>query len=92
MPEVNEPGIYTLILTHLENGCMAALDVGVDQDIAAPSADAGPAGTLTCGITTLQLQGNGSGANQTGFFWKTTGGNILSGIDSPNPTIDASGR
>ncbi|TNE69570.1 MAG: hypothetical protein EP344_00305 [Bacteroidetes bacterium] len=93
-PIVNQPGTYSLLVTNLDNGCTTTSDVVVDQDIAPPVANAGANMTLTCALTTLQL--NGTGSSQGGgiayyYEWTTPNGAILSGNNSLTPTIAAPG-
>ncbi len=58
-----------------------------------PTASAGAVQTLTCAITTLQL--NGTGSSQVGgpyyYEWTTPNGVILSGNNSLTPMISAPG-
>ncbi len=58
--EVTTPGIYTLVVTDVENGCTAESIVEVMLDDELPFADAGPESTLTCETTSVTLDGSGS--------------------------------
>lgn len=91
-PVVDEPGDYILIVLNTANGCQDTASVNVLQDIAAPTAGAGPDDVLTCANTTLALNGNGSsqGANFT-YAWTTQDGQILSGPNTLNPQIGEPG-
>ncbi len=88
---VTEPGIYEFIVTDIDNGCAAADAVVVNIDIAEPEAEAGPALTLNCAETYINLDGSESSQGNTTFEWNTTNGNIISGSDGPSPLIDAPG-
>ncbi|MEQ1744747.1 MAG: choice-of-anchor L domain-containing protein [Saprospiraceae bacterium] len=92
-PVVDKPGLYTLLITNLDNGCTVTATATVAQDILVPAANAGSTQTLTCAVTTLQL--NGTGSSQTGgpFFyeWTTPNGVIISGQNTLTPTISAPG-
>lgn len=90
-PEINSPGIYSLLLTNNSNGCIDSLNIEVIQDTEIPFADAGADGLLTCEITTLALDGNGTGNAPVLYSWQTSNGEILAGNTSPNPTIGAPG-
>ena len=92
MPEVNQPGQYTLTVLNGFNGCEAETMVDVEQDIANPIVDAGTSGLLTCAVTSLSLNGNASGNNAAlDYLWTSPDGNILSGATSLNPAIDQPG-
>ncbi|MBK6929546.1 MAG: choice-of-anchor L domain-containing protein [Saprospirales bacterium] len=92
-PVVNQPGTYTFSITNQDNGCVTSEDIVVSQDIVVPVADAGAIQTLTCALTTLQL--NGSNSSQTGgpyfYQWTTPNGAILSGANTLAPTVSAPG-
>lgn len=55
---VDQPGIYTLSVTNLDNSCVSSLTVNVGQDIAPPAASAGPDRTLTCFEPAVDLDGS----------------------------------
>ncbi|MEZ4926088.1 MAG: T9SS type A sorting domain-containing protein [Saprospiraceae bacterium] len=90
----NSPGQYALIVTNQIGGhiCRDTAYVEVPANLVKPMADAGPDMLLTCNITEVQLQGNGSmGANYT-YFWKVLlGGNIVSGVNTLTPLVNAPG-
>ena len=52
------PGVYTLIVTNIDNGCTAIASVEIFEDVATPLADAGQDGILTCDITEITLDGS----------------------------------
>ncbi|MCS6930404.1 MAG: choice-of-anchor L domain-containing protein [Saprospiraceae bacterium] len=92
-PIVSRPGTYTLQVTNLDNGCTAVESIEVKEDVTPPVADAGAAQTLTCAVTTLQL--NGTGSSQVGgpyfYEWTTPNGVILAGQNTLTPTVAAPG-
>ena len=91
-PEVDEPGMYELLVTNTDNGCTALENVIITQDIQQPTAEAGTAAELTCATTTLTLDGsNSSTGTNFQYEWTTLDGNILSGNSSINPVIDQPG-
>lgn len=91
-PEIAAPGTYTLTLTNNGNGCADTQDIIVIQDTTPPIADAGIDMELTCMTTSLQLDGsNSSGAINLSYLWSSINGNIVSGGNDANPTVDASG-
>lgn len=92
MPEVDRPGIYTLVVTNTLNGCTASDAVTVSEDVVPPTADAGAPGLITCANTAVTL--NGSGSSGPGFTiqWLTTNGSIVFGAKTFNPVVDAPGE
>jgi gliding motility-associated-like protein len=90
--QANEPGTYTLLVTNSVNGCTATQFVQVQEDVLAPIADAGTNDLLTCAITSLELNGDGSSQNGDYFYqWVTSNGQILVGANSLTPTVVAGG-
>ncbi|MCB0627527.1 MAG: hypothetical protein KDC43_27300, partial [Saprospiraceae bacterium] len=91
-PVVDQPGTYQLTVLDQFNGCEANTAVVVQQDIVDPTVGVDMAGTLTCAITELSLQGQASGNNQPlTFQWSTADGSIQSGATSLSPLIDEPG-
>jgi hypothetical protein len=86
-PSVGVPGLYTLTVTNPVNGCTASDTANVTQDAALPNVDAGPDKTLTCAVTSVQLQGSSSTPGVT-FGWSGPGGFTSA---SPTPTVTAPG-
>ncbi|MBK7408815.1 MAG: gliding motility-associated C-terminal domain-containing protein [Saprospirales bacterium] len=92
MPQVDEPGQYTLTVLNEFNGCSTTTSVDVMQNIIAPAAEAGTAGDLTCAVITMQLSGTASGnSTDLAYTWMTQNGNILSGANTLNPVINEPG-
>ncbi len=82
---VSVPGMYTLIITDIDNGCTDEMQVEVLQDVAAPSAVATTSGLITCTSTTVTLDGGGSSGNGSlDYDWLDSGGNSL----GTSPTLD----
>jgi len=77
--EVATPGDYTLVVTDGATGCTADASYSITQDIGAPIAEAGPAGTITCDSGAASLSGSGSsiGPNIT-YAWYNTSGVLVS--------------
>jgi hypothetical protein len=91
-PTVNAAGNYTLQVTNTENTCVAYASTPVASDVAAPTANAGAAMTISCTQTTTVLQGSGSSGNNFSYLWTASnGGNITSGANTLTPTVNASG-
>ncbi len=91
-PTITASGTYTLTITNNESGCTNEASVLIDENMATPVADAGNPVELTCAITSISLNGNGS--SQSGNFsylWTTQNGNIVSGENGLMPVVDAEG-
>lgn len=88
---VSSAGQYTLSVLNTSNGCSASQSVQVSDNIVLPLAEAGPPFTLTCAANQTTLQGSGSTGAIYAYSWTTQGGNILGGINSPNPIVNQSG-
>ncbi|MBK7409633.1 MAG: hypothetical protein IPJ40_17260 [Saprospirales bacterium] len=72
---VNQPGIYTLVITDQTNGCVNQDSVTVTTDDALPVADAGPPTTLNCIVNIADLGGPNSTSGPTIIYsWTDMGG------------------
>lgn len=89
-PVVNAPGTYTLLITNLINNCTASASVLIDQDNAAPGANAGGPATLTCANSSLTIGDSGTPANPN-FTYVWNGPGILSGGNTPTPLVGQPG-
>ncbi|TXI77581.1 MAG: hypothetical protein E6Q44_13365, partial [Flavobacteriales bacterium] len=78
-----EAGTYILTVTDPANGCTSQASAVVELDNAAPGAQA-TGGTLTCTVTSIQLQGSGNGS----FAWSGPNGFTS---NEQNPTVSAAG-
>lgn len=78
---VSVPGVYTLQVTDILNGCAATAAVEVTADTLPPAIDVGPGRTLTCAVPafTLSAGSPGAGVNLT-YSW--TLGGVPIGNDS----------
>ncbi len=87
------PNTYTVTVTNPDNGCTDTDDVTVNQDITAPTAEAGTGGQLTCAANTFQLDGAGSatGGNITYQWGSPNGGSIQSGETTLMPIVNGAG-
>ena len=89
-PLVDEPGVYTLTVSNINNGCVATSQVSIAENVTTPPAGIGAPGTLTCSITQIGLNGTPLTGNYT-WQWQTTNGNILSGVNTPTPSVNQPG-
>lgn len=89
---VNAPGTYFLQVTNLQNGCTAtaSAEVQADDDVIVAVANAPE--ILTCVRTQVTLNANGS-TSLPGlqYTWTTADGLLLSGANTPAPTVGAPG-
>ncbi|RMG83739.1 MAG: hypothetical protein D6714_09230 [Bacteroidetes bacterium] len=91
-PVVDQPGNYQLVITNTDNGCTEAGDVIVNQDLQAPTAEAGQNFTRNCWDAAQALDGNGSSTGSNfAYQWQTTNGEIVSGANTLTPSISAGG-
>ncbi len=92
-PTTSVPGTYTLVVTDRANGCTATDQVSIAQDVAAPTASAGPDATLTCALRVVTLQGSASGGNGGagyGFAWSPAAQVSNPSIAQPTTTVAGS--
>lgn len=93
MPSVNSPGPYLVTATHPTNGCTATAATTVLEDKAAPVFSINPAPLLTCTAPIAQLSATVSQPTGGQFTaqWTTASGNILSGANTLQPSVNALG-
>ncbi len=86
-PVVNCPGLYSVTVTNTVNGCTSTASATVTQDIAIPTASAGPDQTISCQQTSVTLNGSGNaGGAPVQFSW--TGQGINAGNqNAQTPTV-----
>jgi gliding motility-associated-like protein len=89
---VDAPGIYNLQITNTLNDCVSNAMMEVEEDVAVPFASAGSTAILNCYNPSLSLNGIASSqGTEFTYEWATTGGNIISGLNSLTPEVDAPG-
>jgi gliding motility-associated-like protein len=91
---INQPGIYTLVVTNTATGCTAQAEITVTAATDPPSASAFATDTLyNCQSTTLGLNGNASTqGNNITYQWSAfNGGNVLSGANQDSAVANAPG-
>ncbi|GAB4498045.1 MAG: hypothetical protein OHK0019_32760 [Saprospiraceae bacterium] len=88
----SQPGQHSVTVTD-NNGCTKVASFTINSNLVAPTANAGPAATLTCTqqIATLNGAGSSSGPNFSYLWTASNGGNILSGGNTLTPTVNAAG-
>lgn len=91
-PIINGPGTYVLTVIDTVSNCQNSNSVIVTNDFDLPIVIASSDSTLTCLVTTLNLDGTGSatGTDIT-YNWTTLDGVILTGSDSIIATTSSAG-
>ncbi|HRI58272.1 MAG TPA: gliding motility-associated C-terminal domain-containing protein, partial [Saprospiraceae bacterium] len=91
-PLIDAPGTYILAVTNTSNNCTSSSSVIVDEDVALPDMDAGQSPTLTCTVLSLNLAGVVNSNGNYSYAWTASnGGNIVSGNNTLNPVVNATG-
>jgi hypothetical protein len=92
-PTVNTIGTYTLLITNNTNGCTSTDQVVITQSAGVPISTIAPPNTLTCTLTSLNLNATGSSVSPTiTYSWTpSNGGNITAGGTTLTPTINTPG-
>ena len=94
MANVNSEGDYLLIIVDTLSGCQAQAIVSVAEDKELPVVDLSASGEFNCGtdIVTISSEGSSTGP-EFEFRWMVVGtsGNILSGENTEEVTVDESG-
>jgi gliding motility-associated-like protein len=84
--EVNQNGNYNFIVTNNTNGCSSSEVVAVNENITNIISNAGNNATLTCGMTTVQLDGSNSTSSPTiNYQWINSAGVLMGNT----PLLDA---
>ncbi len=90
-PVIDQPGIYTLLVSNTANGCTAQDVVAITQNILPPVASAGANITLTCAQPALPLNGNSSSSGPLfEYVWQGPGINT-GNFSQQNPVVSDSG-
>lgn len=77
-PTINQGGIYTLMVTNNENGCVGQDEVLVLIDQEDPVISILPYEQLDCATSTINIDaGISTGTNTLDFVWTTSNGSIL---------------
>ena len=87
---VDQAGLYQLLVTDPANGCTATDSVQVAANQQLPAVVIAPPMPLTCSQSTATLSAVATGSAPA-YQWQTGAGQIVSGSTSPMPLIAASG-
>jgi hypothetical protein len=88
-PNVLLSGTYSVTVTNTVNGCTNTATTTVDLNTALPAVSAGPDQTLTCLLTSTNLQGSGDGGGQPVSFSWTGPNSFMSNL--PQPSVNEGG-
>ncbi len=91
MPTIDAPGTYTIQVTDNDNGCTNTASLTVIEDTTSPTLNITPPDLLNCNNQSININGNASGGSNFAFNWSTTDGNIVSGGNTLNPTVNQPG-
>lgn len=91
-PVVDASGVYELLVTNTWTGCTSTDQVEVTQSNDVPTASAVSNQPITCSLTQVQLDGTQSSQGPDfAYVWNTVDGVIISGGDTPTPTVGSIG-
>jgi len=91
-PVVDAGGTYNLLTTNTLSGCTATATAMATENTTPPVADAGLNDTLSCALSSLIINGVGTGNGPLTYAWTASnGGNFVSGINTATPSVDAAG-
>lgn len=72
IPNISQPGTYTLVVTNTKNGCTKSANVNVNQNTTPPNALAGPNKLLNCANNGVVSIGTSNSSNYT-YSWSPNG-------------------
>lgn len=91
-PLVNLPGNYQISITNQTTGCTASASVLIIENVQPPIATAGNGFELNCTVEDGLLSAAGSSAGPLfTYAWSTSAGNIVSGVNTAMPIVNAAG-
>lgn len=89
---IGAPGLYTLIVTDVENGCEDTFTLTVEGDDNLPTVSIAPADPITCIQSQLTLDASASDQDPgLVYTWTTDNGIILEGAQTLAPLVAAAG-
>ncbi len=91
LPNVNQPGTYTLIVENNQNGCTSSISTTVNENTTPPQVNAGPDGEINCNSVQITLQASSNSPGLLSWAWSTNTGNLISGGQTATPVVDAPG-
>lgn len=90
---VDEPAVYTLVVTDTVNGCMDSTTVQVTEDINVPTARTSTEEAIDCASGEVNLSGNGSSLGDNFVYeWQTFDGDFETTADPLEIIAQAAGN
>lgn len=91
-PVVDAPGTYSIVITNPGSMCSSQASILVEAENIPPAANVGPPTTLTCAVQSAVI-GNPLAPVTPEYIytWTASPGNIVSGQNTPVPTINQPG-
>lgn len=91
-PVIDAPGTYSIVITNPGSMCSSQASILVEADNLPPAANAGSPTTLTCAVLTALLGDPLAPiAPNLSYSWTASPGNIVSGQNTPMPTVNQPG-
>ncbi|MEL7119123.1 MAG: hypothetical protein AAFO07_06775, partial [Bacteroidota bacterium] len=88
--QINQAGTYQVVVQDIASQCSDSINFEVTIDTLAPVVEAGPGFALTCTTPSAPLNSSGSSSGVQ-FSYQWTGPCIVSGENTPAPTVDCGG-
>ena len=91
-PLIDDPGLYTLTLSSLQNGCDSTQSIMIQEDITTPDLSIATPEQLDCDLTEISLDATASSSGtEFDYQWTTSNGNIIGSANILEPLIDQPG-
>ncbi len=90
-PTVDQAGLYVLKVTDINNFCETEVEARVGIDTLSPQINAGETAIFTCDKSEIELNASVANNRPYSYTWTTENGEIQSGNQSLNPTINEAG-
>jgi len=84
-------GDFQLLVSDIQNGCTTTDTLSVNDNLVYPEAEAGLPVELDCQTSIASLSGIYNGSLPVSFEWTSEDGNLVSGINTLSPEVNAPG-
>ncbi len=82
-PIINQPGLYTLVITNTSNGCVDSTSITVVRNVTLPNINAGLDTALNCVRSSLSLTATSSTTGAI-YLWSTSANTATINVTTPN--------